>query len=134
MDFNEETLGYTGKVLEDLIRTNHRNTSVQKVKKSIARLLKEEGRPGTSLVPSGYDLVYCAGLFDYLPQFVCEQFMNISYKMLAPGGLLLVTNVDKSNPSRNWMEYCVDWHLVYRDHDLMAELAPRLAPSDSHRI
>jgi extracellular factor (EF) 3-hydroxypalmitic acid methyl ester biosynthesis protein len=44
--------------------------------------------------------------------------------MVAPGGLLVATNVDASNPSRNWMEYVVDWHLVYRNHQQLEYLVP----------
>src|SRR2546422_4392091 len=82
------------------------------MKKSVNQLIKEASKPlGSS---AKYDLVYCAGLFDYLPDQVCKRLMNIFYDLLAPGGLLVATNVDDSNPSKNWMEYALDWHLVYR--------------------
>jgi hypothetical protein len=32
------------------------------------------------------------------------------------------------------MEYSVDWHLIYRNHDKMKKLTPRDAPEDSCRI
>jgi extracellular factor (EF) 3-hydroxypalmitic acid methyl ester biosynthesis protein len=52
----------------------------------------------------------------------------VFYDLLAPGGLLIATNVDISNPSRNWMEFVVDWHLVYRDQESFLKLAPEKAP------
>ena len=70
------------------------------------------------LVPTGCDLVYCAGLFDYLTSEVCEMLLRVLYGLLLPGGLLLATNVDASlNSSRGFrhsMEYMLDWNLIFR--------------------
>jgi extracellular factor (EF) 3-hydroxypalmitic acid methyl ester biosynthesis protein len=78
--------------------------------------------------------VYCAGLFDYLPDKVCEQLTNTLYRMLAPNGLLIVTNVDEGNPCRNWMEYSVDWHLIYRNYNKMKKLTPQAGTDELCRI
>ncbi len=134
LDFNEETLAYTNRMVSDAIRKRNRSTRVQLVKKAVAQVLKEASKPNSTLLSSDYDLVYCAGLFDYMPDYICRQLMSIFYGMLAPGGLLVATNVDKYNPSRNWMEYSVDWHLIYRDANAMAKLAPPAAAPDSFRI
>jgi extracellular factor (EF) 3-hydroxypalmitic acid methyl ester biosynthesis protein len=42
--------------------------------------------------------------------------------------------VDDSNPARNWMEYSVDWHLIYRNVDTMRKLVPHGAHADDWRI
>jgi len=128
LDFNEETFKYTGKILEELRVKHGRRTRFQMVRKSVNQLLKDASRPhdGTSF----YDLVYCAGLFDYLNDAVCKRLMNFFYDLLAPGGLLVVTNVDSSNPSQNLMEYISDWHLVYRNRHQMESLKPDAADSD----
>ncbi len=131
VDFNDETLAHVGKALEDLRQTYRRNTSLRFVKKSVHQILKESARPSPEIVAGGYDLVYCAGLFDYLSERICKRLMNIFFEMVAPGGLLVATNVDLSNPSRNWMEYVVDWHLVYRDNRQLAALTPDDAPAGS---
>jgi extracellular factor (EF) 3-hydroxypalmitic acid methyl ester biosynthesis protein len=122
LDFNDETLLYTGKRLEEIKTIHRRSTRIQTVKKSVHQLLKEAARSRRE-API-YDLIYCAGLFDYLSDRVCKRLMNVFYEMLAPGGLLIATNVDHSNPSRNWMEYILEWHLVYRDKAQMESLAP----------
>lgn len=131
LDFNDETLAHTSQVLEEIKRRHQRRTSIQAIKKSVHQVLKEAARPGPELQPGSYDLVYCAGLFDYLSDRICKRLMNIFYDLLAPGGLLVVTNVDASNPSRNWMEYVLEWHLIYRDHRLLQQLAPDAAPPGS---
>ena len=64
-----------------------------------------------------YDFIYCAGLFDYLPDRTCKQLMNIFYEWLAPGGLLAATNVDACKPFRHMLEFVLDWHLIYRDQE-----------------
>jgi extracellular factor (EF) 3-hydroxypalmitic acid methyl ester biosynthesis protein len=81
-----------------------------------------------------YDLVYCAGLFDYLSDRICRRLLEIFYDMLAPGGLLIATNVHPSNDWRNWMEYLAEWHLVYRDEAQFLHIAPSSAPAENIRV
>lgn len=129
LDFNEETIGFTRKRLDDLKRRHHRDTEFQIAKKSVHQILKESAcsNPATPK----FDLVYCAGLFDYLSDRICQRLMNILYDQLAPGGLLISTNVDPSNPLRNGMEYLLEWHLNYRNQAQMTMLHPTAsAPSD----
>ncbi len=133
LDFNDQTLASTGQILEDLKRRHQRSTGVRMVKKSVAQVIKEAGRAASEVFTPDYDLVYCAGLFDYMPDHVCERLMSIFHNLVAPGGLLLATNVDEYNPSRNWMEFCVDWHLIYRNHARMLAIAPKqTVPENCH--
>jgi extracellular factor (EF) 3-hydroxypalmitic acid methyl ester biosynthesis protein len=78
--------------------------------------------------------VYCAGLFDYLTDSVCARLMAVFYDMLAPGGLLLVTNVDRANPIRHWLGDVLDWHLIYRDAADMKALKPDRAGADEATV
>lgn len=124
LDFNDETLAHTGKLLEVLRAKHQRTTTVQMIKKSVHQILKDAGKPLPEMMPGSYDLVYCAGLFDYLSDRICKKLMTIFYELVAPGGRLIATNVDSSNPSKNWMEYVVEWHLVYRDEKILKTLRP----------
>jgi len=63
-------------------------------------------------------------LFDYLDDRMCKRMTNLFYELLAPGGLLVVTNVESANPSRNWMEYVLEWHLLYRNNKQLNSLNP----------
>ncbi len=133
LDFNEETLQFVRKVLETARAARHRSTPIQFVKKSVAQLIK--GRSKVIDSPQHrYDLIYCAGLFDYLERALCKQLTNMFYDMLAPGGLLLVTNVDPSNPIRHWLGYILEWHLIYRDGRQMLALRPDAASADDSRV
>ena len=122
LDFNDETLDYTRGRLEELKARHHRRTPIHFVKKSVHQLLKEGAR--TTPDHPGYDLIYCAGLFDYLSNRVCQRLMNIFHEMVLPSGLLVATNVDPSNPARYGMEFILDWHLTYRDSEQMKLLHP----------
>jgi extracellular factor (EF) 3-hydroxypalmitic acid methyl ester biosynthesis protein len=102
------------------------------IKKSVHQILKDESKP--SVNQPRYDLIYCAGLFDYLSDRICKRLMNIFYSMLAPGGLLIGTNVDFSNPSRNGMEYLLEWHLTYRNKEQLKVLIPDDAPARNVQI
>lgn len=130
LDFNDETLESTGQVLNELIQAHGRKTVLKLDKRSVHQILKEAGRPG-SFGQGQYDMVYCAGLFDYLSDRICKRLMDIFYDLLAPGGLLISTNVHPSNPWRNWMEYLAEWHLVYRNEDQFYKLTPTRAPAGS---
>lgn len=125
VDFNDETLEHTQEMLTQLCAHHARSTGLEFQKKSVHQMLKEASRPQSS--GGGYDLVYCAGLFDYLSDRVCRRLLEIFYDMVAPGGLLIATNVHSRNPSRYWMECVMDWHLVYRDDEQFLALAPTRA-------
>ncbi len=130
LDFNDETLDYTTRTLNDLRILHGRSIVLNLKKKSVQHVLKDGTRKGGE----NYDVVYCAGLFDYLSDRVCRRLLEIFYSLLAPGGLLIATNVHSGNPSRQWMESVMDWHLVYRDDAQMLGLAPATAPADNVSI
>jgi extracellular factor (EF) 3-hydroxypalmitic acid methyl ester biosynthesis protein len=129
LDFNDETLQHTTQVLEDIKGRYSRQTKIDVVKKSVHQVLKEEIKPG--LCQQRYDLIYCAGVFDYLSDRICKRLMDIFYAVLEPGGFLVATNIDASNPSRYGMEYLLDWHLIHRSSMQLKALAPDRAVSKS---
>ncbi|SKA98345.1 Methyltransferase domain-containing protein [Prosthecobacter debontii] len=133
LDFNDETLESTSGVLGEIKIENRRSTEIQFEKRSVHQILKEAGRPNPA-TQGQYDVVYCAGLFDYLSDRICRRLLEIFYDMLAPGGLLIATNVHTSNPWRNWMEYLAEWHLVYRDEEQFLKLAPSRAPAGASSV
>ena len=127
LDFSEEALDHTSRALTEQKAASRRTTPIRTLRRSAQQVLKDAGLPGAS---GAYDMIYCAGLFDYLNDAVCKRLMNYFYEMLAPGGLLLGTNVSSINPSNNWMEYVLDWFLVYRGAEAFKATAPDAAPPD----
>jgi len=129
VDFNDETLEHTQGILDQIRLQHGRTTDLQFVKKSVHQMLKEYARPQQGA--GTFDLVYCAGLFDYLSDRICRRLLEIFYDLVAPGGLLIATNVHSRNPSRHWMECVMDWHLVYRNDEQFLSLAPSRALAES---
>jgi extracellular factor (EF) 3-hydroxypalmitic acid methyl ester biosynthesis protein len=134
LDFNEETLQHVQSTLHEFKLNHGRRTPLRFIRKSVHHILKEAGRTIEGSETEKYDFVYCAGLFDYLSDQVCRRLLDIMYGWLAPGGLLVGTNVEPSNPLRNGMEHLLDWHLIYRTGAEMRALAPRMAAPDDVRV
>lgn len=80
---------------------------------------------GKLRLPVG-DLVYSAGLYDYLTQPVAYRLTHWLFESVAPGGTLLLANFLPSIPDIGYMESFMDWHLVYRDDRQMRALADSL--------
>jgi len=133
LDFNDETLEFTGNTLQELRMKLTRSTPINMVKRSVHQILKEGLRMGDGSKPA-FEVVYCAGLFDYLSDRICRRLVEIFYDHLLPGGLLVTTNVDVSNPARHVMEYIMEWHLIYRDMEGFARLVPPGLPKECSRV
>lgn len=124
LDFNKETTDYAKSVLFGLKNKHGRKAQIKILQRSVHQLLKQARTGGGELEWESYDLVYCAGLFDYLSQKVCKKLVSVFAKLLRPQGLSIVTNVSSTNPCIGWMEYVVEWNLVYRSDWEMLDLIP----------
>ena len=75
-------------------------------------------------VPScGYDMVWSAGLFDYLSDRLFVRLLKALLPVVKPGGELVVGNFSEGNPSRDYMEIFGDWHLHHRGSEQLLALA-----------
>ena len=125
MDFNDETIEYAKSRTAVAMEASGRKPVIKLVQKSIDELLKDvHFDSGDTFLPT-YDMIYCAGLFDYFPDNVCRNLMQLYYRWVRPGGLLVATNVHPKNPERFSMEHLLEWYLIYRDEKQMATLAPK---------
>ena len=101
---------------------------VQFIEESVRRLLTARELSRT-LGPR--ELIYSAGLFDYLNSRSVAALLNALYEALVPGGNLFVGNVAAHNPTRYFMEYCLDWFLIHRTPDELLGFAEGLTPQPS---
>lgn len=62
------------------------------------------------------DIIYSAGLFDYLDQDLFIMLADRCYDALKPGGMLVVGNF-KPNPDKVFMDRLLDWRLIYREKE-----------------
>jgi extracellular factor (EF) 3-hydroxypalmitic acid methyl ester biosynthesis protein len=126
-DFNEETLDYVRAATQEWNRRYERTTRFTYTRRSVLQYLKLSSQREDRPPETRFDFVYCAGLFDYLTDRVCQQLMDLLYSWVRPGGLLVATNVDPSNPMRQGMEALLQWTLTYRTSTDLARLKPREA-------
>jgi hypothetical protein len=78
---------------------------------------------------AGVDLIYSAGLYDYLSEPVATSLTKLLYGRLRPGGRLLVGNLVETADSTWVMDYILDWRLLYRTEQTMLALANGLTPT-----
>lgn len=90
------------------------------------------GAAGKELLAGiGPDVIFSAGLFDYLNDKLAARLTAALYGALAPGGLLLFGNfIDaERDPAyhlyKRFMKWVLDWHLIHRSarelRDIMVE-------------
>ena len=61
-----------------------------------------------------FDLIYAAGLYDYLPDPFATQLTAALVARLRPGGRLLIGNFVPTSSGRGYLSLLMDWHLNYR--------------------
>lgn len=88
---------------------------------NIKRLIVEKNSTGS--IYDSADVVYTAGLFDYLSDRASNRLIQRLYNLLKPGGLLIVGNFGTYNPQRFIMEYGAEWFLIHRSEDDLMALA-----------
>ena len=130
IDMNEETLAHVASALEAVKLQFSRRTVVETRKRTVLGLLRDAARSTPGPAVGRYDFIYCAGLFDYLTDGACRQLLKACWDWLAPGGLLLATNVDTFRPFRHMLEILLDWHLTYRNQAQLRGLVPAEIPAD----
>jgi hypothetical protein len=73
-----------------------------------------------------YDLIYSAGLFDYLKDRTARAAGARLVEALAPGGHAVIGNFGTANPTRPLMELILDWPLHHRSasdlHQLFGDI------------
>lgn len=67
-----------------------------------------------TLTKDRFDLVYSAGLYDYLADSTASRLTARLFELVRPGGRLLVANFLPTNRERGYMETFMDWYLHYR--------------------
>jgi extracellular factor (EF) 3-hydroxypalmitic acid methyl ester biosynthesis protein len=70
-----------------------------------------------------FDLIYSAGLFDYLTDRTTIALIDALVAKLRPEGRLILGNYTPANDGRGYMEGMMDWRLIYRDKEDLMRLA-----------
>jgi SAM-dependent methyltransferase len=104
-----------------LVASEHEQSGVECLRESAIRLLSHHFDIGV------FDLIYSAGLYDYLSDEFSTRLLQGLVRRLVPGGTLLVANMLPNIPACGYMEAVMDWWLIYRTPEQMAEMGKQVA-------
>jgi hypothetical protein len=79
---------------------------------------------------SAMDLIYAAGLYDYLDADIARTLTATLFRMLRGGGRLLLANFTPATSDAAFMEAVMDWHLVYRTPEQLRALCDSIPAGD----
>jgi extracellular factor (EF) 3-hydroxypalmitic acid methyl ester biosynthesis protein len=99
---------------------------------SVRQVLRPQGpdeRVVVDTVLADLDLIYCAGLYDYLSDAVARRLTHAAYSRLRPGGRLLLGNLVEAPDCTFMMDFVLDWPLHYRRDETLLALAADLSPT-----
>lgn len=82
--------------------------------KSVVMGIKELFKSTSSKFDT-FDLIYSAGLYDYLPSDIATKLSNKLKSLLKPNGRLIIGNFNQNTIARGYMDFIMDWNLIYRD-------------------
>lgn len=83
---------------------------------------------------ASFDLVYSAGLYDYLSDRFAQRLTTSLFTLLRPGGRLIVGNFVPGIYDVGYMECYMDWWLTYRTGGQMVALASGLPKAEVSSI
>jgi extracellular factor (EF) 3-hydroxypalmitic acid methyl ester biosynthesis protein len=113
--------------IEECLRS-YPDFKIKPINRSISFLFKGK------LAGERYDMVYSAGLLDYLPDKTAEALLRKLYECLSEGGLLTVGNFTADSHGRGFMEAFMDWSLVYRNEEDIIRIAGKAIPAAKYRM
>ncbi len=76
------------------------------------------------------DLVYAAGLYDYLPDSIAQALTARMFAMLKPGGRCYLVNFAPETYDIAYMDSYMDWQLIYRDNNALQSVRRLVRPSE----
>jgi extracellular factor (EF) 3-hydroxypalmitic acid methyl ester biosynthesis protein len=97
--------------------------NVKFIHKSIQNFIKDTLKGQD--IHSGFDVVYCFGLFDYFDDKSASKILNYFTKFLkGSGGRILISNYSLDGHfHRTYLEMAFEWFMVYRNRDALQRLA-----------
>ncbi|MCP4689834.1 MAG: class I SAM-dependent methyltransferase [Desulfobacterales bacterium] len=120
-------LDYDQKSLE-VVKKNFLDKPVSTLHLSIFDILKRKG------TFPGMDLIYSAGLYDYLNVKTAKRLTKLLFDMLSPGGWILLANFLDGIKDVGYMETYMGWHLTFRNEMDMVDLTGEIPRREIDRI
>lgn len=126
LDFS---LAYKGGLIKQLVALDHDEASLSQIRQeytnanielacqSVANLVRHNH------FEQKFDLIYSSGLYDYLNARFANKLTSLLFDMLAPGGKLVLINIDTDYKEIGYMEGFMNWGLIGRTAIDLLELA-----------
>lgn len=80
-----------------------------------------------------FDLIYTAGLSDYLPDNVLCSLLRKLYPSAKPGATIVVGNFTTNTHGRGFMEGLMNWSLIYRNEKHLSDIVRDALPGVDFR-
>ena len=90
------------------IQRDYGNAGIEAIKGSVIGII------GNRYGLGKFDLVYAAGLYDYLSHRVAVSLTRKCFQMLKPGGSFMFANYHVDAPDEGYMEAFMQWSLILR--------------------
>jgi hypothetical protein len=103
------------------VRRAQQGRRVHVVCQGVRELLAADGAAAAAL--GRFDLIYSAGLYDYLPDVLARRLTARLLSMLRPQGRLVIGNFVPGGSGRGYMELFMDWTLVLRSEAELRAIA-----------
>jgi len=127
-DQDSEALSKASEVVKDIEKRLLKAPNVEFIQGSVrtmlfSRQLKQKW--------GQFHFIYSLGLFDYLTLRVARAVLDRLYRLLKPGGEMIIGNFHVSNPSKYYMEYWVDWVLLHRTEEEFRSMLDNISPEET---
>ena len=104
----------------EVVQRDYSRLPIKCAPQSIQRLLTPRPDLGK------FDVIYSAGMFNYLPDPLAWRLFSFMFDLLSPGGTLMAANFLPGNANRAYMESFMDWRVIMRDETQMMQLVSEL--------
>ncbi len=127
LDQDELALEESARLVAGIERETQQTINVRCFQNSVRTLLSTQALKDKW---GEFDVIYSMGLFDYLTAPVAEMLLQKLFALLAPGGEMIIGNFHVSNTFRCFMDYWLDWPLIYRTEQQFVELTHPLTNAE----
>jgi len=80
------------------------------------------------------DIIFSAGLMDYLDRRMFQKLAERCYDHLKPGGVLILGNFGETSPNRAFMDHILKWNLIYRSEQELTDILAGTSFGDRVRV
>jgi extracellular factor (EF) 3-hydroxypalmitic acid methyl ester biosynthesis protein len=129
IDQDQRSLAHANSCLSRMVIPGSTNVVVRYLYLGFRQLI---GQADAFDALSKQDLIYAAGLFDYIKTPTAQRLVRRLFAKLSDKGRLVIGNFRRPNDAKWCLEYWMDWHLIYRDRDEMSSLAAYI--DEEHRV